>query len=90
MLREGDTIGMIAPSSPSPDTERINKAVRVIEEMGLKVIVGRTCFEKLGYLAGNDNVRANDIHRVFSDPAVNGIFCMRGGTERQGCLINLI
>jgi muramoyltetrapeptide carboxypeptidase len=79
MLREGDTVGMIAPSSPSPDMDRINKAVRVIEEMGLKAIVGQTCFERLGYLAGNDNLRASDIHRFFSDPAINGIFCMRGG-----------
>jgi muramoyltetrapeptide carboxypeptidase len=79
MLREGNTIGMIAPSSPSPDIERIRKAVRVIEEMGFKVVVGQTCFEKWGYLAGSDNIRANDIHRFFTDPTINGIFCMRGG-----------
>ncbi len=79
MLREGDTIGMIAPSSPSPDMERIHEAVRVVEEMGFKVVMGKTCFEKWGYLAGSDNIRANDILKFFNDETIKGIFCIRGG-----------
>ena len=79
ILREGDTIGMIAPSSPSPDKKRIEKAVKVIEEMGFHVAVGRSCYEKWGYFAGSDDTRANDINRFFADPEIDGIFCMRGG-----------
>lgn len=79
ILRGGDTIGMIAPSSPSPDRERIEKAVKVVEEMGFHVVVGRSCYEKWGYLAGSDDIRADDINRFFANPEIDGIFCMRGG-----------
>jgi len=79
MLREGDTIGMIAPSGPCPNRGRIRKAVKAIERMGFQVVTGRGCYEKRGYCAGCDDIRAEDINRFFADPAIHGIFCMRGG-----------
>ena len=79
MLYKGDTIGMIAPSGPSPDMGRIEKAVKAIQTMGFHVSVGPSCYEKWGYLAGSDDIRAEDINRFFADPSINGIFCMRGG-----------
>jgi len=79
ILCKGDTIGMIAPSGPSPDTGQIEKAVKAIRSMGFNVVVGRSCYEKWGYLAGSDDIRAQDVNLFFSDPHINGIFCMRGG-----------
>ena len=79
MLRKGDTIGMIAPSGPCPDKRSIAKAVEAIEEMGLRVVTGKGCYERRGYYAGCDDIRAEEMNRVFADPAIHGIFCMRGG-----------
>lgn len=79
MLRKGDRIGMIAPSSPSPDLGRIEKAVNAVEELGFRVVVGPGCYQKWGYLAGSDEVRARDINSFFADPTIDGIFCIRGG-----------
>lgn len=79
MLRKGDTIGMIAPSGPCPNKRSIAKAAKAIEEMGLRVVTGKCCYEKRGYYAGCDDVRAEEINRFFGDPAIHGIFCMRGG-----------
>ena len=79
MLRKGDTIGMIAPSGPCPDKRSIAKAVEAIEEMGLRVVTGKGCYERRGYYAGCDDIRAEEMNRFFADPAIHGIFCMRGG-----------
>ncbi|MFR3483609.1 MAG: LD-carboxypeptidase [Clostridia bacterium] len=32
-----------------------------------------------GYLAGDDSARAKDLMEAFLDPAIDGIFCIRGG-----------
>jgi muramoyltetrapeptide carboxypeptidase len=47
--------------------------------MGFRVVTGSGCYEKRGYCAGSDDIRAEDINRFFADPAIDGIFCMRGG-----------
>ncbi len=40
-LREGDTVGLVAPASPITE-ERIGLCVKALEELGLKVKVGQT------------------------------------------------
>ncbi len=77
-LREGDTVAFVSPSSQST-MESIEKAVKVTEDMGFRVKLTRSCYESEGYHAGSDFVRADDINRVFLDPDVRGIFCVRGG-----------
>ena len=79
MLREGDTVGMVAPAGPVVEREQIEKAVKAIKELGFQVVVGPGCYEKWGYLAGSDEVRAKDINSFFANPEIDGIFCMRGG-----------
>ncbi len=77
-LKFGDTIGIIAPSSPTME-ENIQKAYDTIVEMGFKVKMGKSPYEKYGYLSGTDEIRAQDINEMFKDTEVDGIICMRGG-----------
>lgn len=79
MLREGDTIGMLAPSGPARDRDQIEQAVKVIENLGFRVVIAPGCYEKWGFLAGPDEVKLRDLYAFFADPAIDGIFCMRGG-----------
>lgn len=55
-----------------------------MRDMGFEPAVGRSCTErgpKRGYLAGGDDaVKIDNIHTAFSDPSINGIVCMRGGS----------
>ncbi len=46
--------------------------------MGFKVIVGKNCCDKNGYLAGEDEVRAENLISMFSNKDVDGIICLRG------------
>lgn len=78
-LKEGDTIGLAAPSSPVPNPEMVDAAVSKIQELGFNVKVGESCRKNYGYLAGSDEIRANDLNAMFADPVIDGIICMRGG-----------
>lgn len=77
-LRPGDTVGLIAPASPS-DRSRIEKAVKGIMRMGYEVKTGESLYCERGYLAGGDELRARDINAMFGDEEVKAIFCLRGG-----------
>lgn len=78
-LHQGDLLGIIAPASPTDDPSRIERGVRYLEGLGYRTILGKHITHRTGYLAGTDAERAEDIHAMFSDTRVKGIFCLRGG-----------
>jgi muramoyltetrapeptide carboxypeptidase len=80
-LKKGDTIGLIAPASSAKDVF-IEKAVKNIENLGLNVKLGANIRAKNGYLAGTDAERLSDMHTMFADKTVSGVWCVRGG---YGC-----
>ena len=77
-LKEGDTIGLIAPGSPF-SKEAYERTVSNIIRLGFKYKNAKNLFLKYGYLAGDDKSRIEDIHQMFSDPEVDAIWCVRGG-----------
>lgn len=77
-LKFGDTIGVVAPASPTLE-ENVEKAHKKLKDLGFKVKMGKSCYEKYGYLAGTDSLRAEDINHMFRDEEVDGIICLRGG-----------
>jgi len=77
-LKPGDTIAIVAPAGPV-EAGRLEKAAAVLRDMGFKVIIGKSCYERWGYLAGQDKLRADDVNRMFAWDEIDGIICMRGG-----------
>jgi muramoyltetrapeptide carboxypeptidase len=77
-LKRGDTVGVIAPASP-PNIESLERGIDFLKELGLKVKVGKSVNQALGYLAGSDQERLADIHEMFLDPGVKAIICACGG-----------
>lgn len=77
-LQYGDTIGLISPSS-STSKENVENSEKKLIEMGFKVKMGKSPYEKYGYLSGSDRIRANDINDMFGDSEVDAIICLRGG-----------
>ncbi|MEK4494442.1 S66 peptidase family protein [Ureibacillus sp. FSL W8-0352] len=84
-LKKGDTIGLVSASSPTP-SEVLPRAIKAIEDLGFNVVVGETCKERHGYLAGKDDLRAQEINEMFRNPEIDGIFCIRGGYGAQRIL----
>ncbi len=78
-LSPGDTIGLVAPSSPPPDLTAIDKSIAYFERRGFKVKLGRHARNRWGFLAGHDRERAGDLLQMFADPKVDAVVCIRGG-----------
>lgn len=78
-LREGATVGIICPCSGiTQDKEKQCKAV--LESMGFQVKQADNLTENYaGYMAGAGEGRGRWINRMFADPEVEAIFCVRGG-----------
>jgi muramoyltetrapeptide carboxypeptidase len=80
-LKPGDQVGLITPASFIED-ESLEKAVKNLEQLGLKPVLGKNIRADYGSLAGTDEQRLADLHQMFSDPSIKGVWCARGG---YGC-----
>lgn len=82
-LNEGDTIGVIAPSHPvSPHHQDMyDQGIRNLRAFGFKVKEGKTVkLTHMGYMAGTDRQRAEDMNEMFNDEEVRAIICALGGS----------
>lgn len=78
-LKQGDTIGVVAPASGVFNPTIINFGQQLLEDMGFKVKLGQAIYRRHGYLAGTDAERVEDLESMFADEQVAGIICLRGG-----------
>lgn len=78
-LKPGDTVGLVSPASPLLDFRDIARAEKVLRSLGFKVLHGKNIRRRTGFLAGSDLERAEDLHSMFAEPGVRGIFALRGG-----------
>ena len=77
-LTKGDTVGVVALSGPLA-LEYLPEKLALLEDLGLRVKIGETVGLTGKYLAGTDEERINDLHKMIQDPEVKGIFCLEGG-----------
>ncbi|WP_373899507.1 LD-carboxypeptidase [Haloimpatiens sp. FM7315] len=77
-LKEGDTLGIIAPAG-FECKENVIKNIHYLNELGFKTHIGKHVFSKKGYLAGEDLERASDFMEMFQNKNVDAILCLRGG-----------
>lgn len=90
-LVEGDRVVVVSPSGPSP-RDRIATGVAMLRDWGLDVEVAPSAAarsERFGYLAGDDDVRAQDLQEAWCDPSVAAVLCARGGYGVQRLLEHL-
>ena len=78
LLTPGATIGVIAPAGPSA-AERVALIAPWLAARGYASKLFDSCHAQCAYLAGDDALRAADLHAAFLDPQVDAIICMRGG-----------
>jgi len=77
-LTIGDTVGVVALAGPLA-MDRLPEKLALLESLGLKVRIGETVGLTGKYLAGSDEERLNDLHKMIQDPEVKAIFCLKGG-----------
>jgi muramoyltetrapeptide carboxypeptidase len=78
-LNEGDRVALISPASPPRNRRMLLLGKRRLEQLGLRVTVGKHALSEYGYLAGSDRERLRDLEAAFRDPTIKAIFCARGG-----------
>ena len=77
-LKPGDKIGIVATSGPAA-AENVKSAKEQLEGLGFRVEPAPGCFAPRGYLAGRDELRADNLNKMFADKTIDGIICLRGG-----------
>ena len=77
-LRPGDLIAVTAPAA-AVDVAAVEAGARLLERAGFGVRIGATVGKHVGYLAGSDAERADELHALFADRGVRAIIAARGG-----------
>ena len=80
-LNDGDTVGVIAPSHPVPPFQKMyDRGIANLKAFGFRVKEGKTVkLTHMGYMAGTDTQRAEDINDTFAGEEVKAIICAIGG-----------
>ncbi|MFZ4480600.1 MAG: S66 peptidase family protein [Rhodoferax sp.] len=78
-LREGGMVGLITPCG-FLEQEGIDKAVRNIEELGVRVRLGKHVLARRGRYAGTVAQRLEDLHAMFADPGIDAVWAATGGS----------
>jgi len=79
-LPPGGTIGIVNPSSPVK-LERLDAGIAVLESRGFQVAVAPHVRDQYGHRAGRDEDRAADFSAFYAAPAIDVVWCARGGSS---------
>ena len=82
-LKLGDTIGVVAPSSPiiGDNIDELNKAKEIAERSGFKVKCSKNIFSNTNEYIATAREKAEDINAMFADKEVKMIWCAKGGNN---------
>jgi muramoyltetrapeptide carboxypeptidase len=79
-LQKGDTIAIVAPAGILKNRQvTIQKAKKLAESWGLKVVFGKHLFEQAHHFAGSDQERSQDFQNALDTKNIKAIWCARGG-----------
>ncbi len=81
-LLPGSVIGIAAPAGPIEDRSALASGIATLERLGFRPRYDDRIFESCRYLAGADEARAEELHRLFEEREVDAIIALRGG---YGC-----
>ena len=82
-LKIGDTIGVVAPSSPiiGNNIEELNRAKKIAERSGFEVKYSKNIFSNTNGYSATAREKAEDINTMFADKEVKMIWCAKGGNN---------
>jgi muramoyltetrapeptide carboxypeptidase len=89
-LHKGDLIGVVAPAG-AVKADDLNAGMKRLEELGFRLLLGRSVQRRVRYLAGDDRERAADLMEMFANSEVRAVVAARGGygTSRVIPLLDL-
>ena len=78
-LRAGETVGVITPSTPVTDPDRLALVTRTLSFFGMRAKVGKNVGRHSVDFAASVDERLDDLHSMFRDKEVSAVFALRGG-----------
>lgn len=80
-LSIGDTIGVVAPSSPiiNENIDEIEEAKKIVESKGFKVEFSKNLFSNSNGYSATAKEKAEDINEMFANKNIKMIWCAKGG-----------
>ncbi len=75
----GARVALVSPSGPLRGEEDVVRAESHVRAFGWEPVRGSAVLAKAGYLAGEDALRQRDLQWALDDPAIDAIWCVRGG-----------
>ena len=79
-LKVGDTIAIVAPAGILQGRQAtIQKAQKLAESWGLKVVIGKNIYSQNNHFAGTDDERCQDFQDALDNKKVKAIWAARGG-----------
>jgi len=78
-LQSGMRIGVVAPCSPAAEPSAAERGMQWLQQEGFSVELAPHASEVRGYLAGDDESRADDLLTMLERPDIDAVICLEGG-----------
>jgi muramoyltetrapeptide carboxypeptidase len=78
-LSAGSRVALVAPAGPLSERDDLARARELCRVLGFESVPGAHALDRHGYLAGDDPSRLADLNQALRDPAIDAVWCLRGG-----------
>ena len=78
-LRPDARVALISPSGPSLERDHLARGMELCRALGFHPVLMPHAGQVHGYLAGTDDERLDDLNSALTDPAIDAVWCLRGG-----------
>ena len=78
-LVPGCRVALVAPAGPLLERDDLHRAAELCRLLGFDPVLGQHAGGHHGYLAGTDAERLADLNAALTDPAIDAVWCIRGG-----------
>ena len=77
-IKVNSTIGVVSPSYWL-DENVLKNTAKFFTDLGYNIKISKSNSLQWGPFAGTPQERADDLHRMFTDPKIDAVMCARGG-----------
>jgi muramoyltetrapeptide carboxypeptidase len=78
-LARGARIALVAPAGPLLEHDDLTRAQALCRALDYEPVLAPHAGARHGYFAGTDEERLDDLNAALRDPAIDAVWCIRGG-----------
>src|ERR1044071_2972353 len=78
-LARGSRIALVAPAGPLLERDDLTRAQALCRALDYEPVLAPHAGGHYGYFSGTDADRLDDLNAAFRDPAIDAVWCIRGG-----------